>query len=168
MKFAADPPKRHGTLTKYFLTPADFCYKIPDSMRLEEAVLMDSLAMAVHAVRLADVRPGNRVIVFGFGAVGLFYAAVAREFGASTVISVDVLARRLEFARKFIGNSVGRNFVPNHFLSVEEVARQLVRLGEGADIAIDASGVEASLQTAIFSLRNRGTFFSGRYGKAQD
>lgn len=137
-------------------------------MRLEEAVLMNSLAMAVHAVRLADVRPGNRVIVFGFGAVGLFYAAVAREFGASTMISVDVLVRRLEFARKFIGNSVGRNFVPNLFLSVEEVARQLVRLGEGADIAIDTSGVEASLHTAIFSLRNRGTFFSGRYGKAQD
>lgn len=65
MRFAADPPKRHGTLTKYFLTPADLCYKIPDSMRLNDAVLMGPLAVAVHAVRLADVRPGNSVILFG-------------------------------------------------------------------------------------------------------
>lgn len=87
MKFAADPPVLHGTLTKYFMLPADFCYKVPESISLTEAVLMEPLAVAIHAVRQADVRPGKSVIVFGAGTVGLLCAAVAREFGAAVVVS---------------------------------------------------------------------------------
>ncbi|KAB8217052.1 chaperonin 10-like protein [Aspergillus novoparasiticus] len=120
MKFAADPPFTHGTLTKYFKVPADFCYKIPDNMSLSDAVLMEPLAVAIHAVRLADVKLGNRVIVFGVGTVGLFCAAVAREFWG---------------------------------------------LDEGADIVIDASGAEASVQTGVFSSRVGGTYVQAGMGK---
>lgn len=168
MKFAADPPKRHGTLTKYFLLPADFCYKVPGNINLAEAVLMEPLAVAIHAVRLADVKPGNRVIVFGAGTVGLFCAAVAREFGAAAVVSVDILERKLEFSQSFVGTSVGRTAMPDPSLTPEENAQRLVYtqgFGEGADIAIDASGAEASIQTAIFSLRMGGTYVQAGMGK---
>ncbi|KAE8372501.1 chaperonin 10-like protein [Aspergillus bertholletiae] len=167
MKFAADPPYTHGTLTKYFKLPADFCYKIPDSMSLSDAVLMEPLAVAVHAVRLADVKLGNRVIVFGAGTVGLFCAAVAREFGASVVVSVDVLENRLHFARDFIG-PIGRTAMPDLSLSSEENAERLIQtqeLDEGADVVIDASGAEASVQTGVFSLRMGGTYVQAGMGK---
>ncbi|KJK62609.1 Alcohol dehydrogenase GroES-like domain protein [Aspergillus parasiticus SU-1] len=167
MKFAADPPLTHDTLTKYFKVPADFCYKIPDNMSLSDAVLMEPLAVAIHAVRLADVKLGNRVIVFGAGTVGLFCAAVAREFGASIVVSVDVLENRLRFAGEFIG-SVGRTAMPDLSLSPEENAQRLIQtqeLGEGAKIVIDASGAEASVQTGVFSLRMGGTYVQAGMGK---
>ncbi|KAK6826424.1 hypothetical protein RU639_005431 [Aspergillus parasiticus] len=167
MKFAADPPFTHGTLTKYFKVPADFCYKIPDNMSLSDAVLMEPLAVAIHAVRLADVKLGNRVIVFGAGTVGLFCAAVAREFGASIVVSVDVLENRLRFAGEFIG-SVGRTAMPDLSLTPEENAQRLIQtqeLGEGANIVIDASGAEASVQTGVFSLRMGGTYVQAGMGK---
>ncbi|PIG88736.1 hypothetical protein AARAC_000520 [Aspergillus arachidicola] len=167
MKFAADPPFTHGTLTKYFKVPADFCYKIPDNMSLSDAVLMEPLAVAIHAVKLADVKLGNRVIVFGAGTVGLSCAAVTREFGASVVVSVDVLENRLHFAGEFIG-SLGRTAMPDLTLSPEENAQRLIQtqeLGEGADIVIDASGAEASVQTGVFSLRMGGTYVQAGMGK---
>ncbi|GAD99405.1 alcohol dehydrogenase [Paecilomyces variotii No. 5] len=168
MKFAAAPPKVHGTLTKYFLLPADFCYKIPDTLSLTEAVLIEPLAVAVHTVRLADIKPGHRVIVYGAGTVGLLCAAVAREFGASQVISVDILESKLSFARKFIGESIGRTAMPDRSLSAEDNANLLVQnlnLGEGANIAIDASGAEASMQAAIYVLRRGGTYVQAGMGK---
>lgn len=91
MKFAADPLRLHGTLAKYFRLPADFCYKIPNDVPLAEAVLVEPLAVGMHTVRLADVKPGQRAVIFGAGTVGLLCGAVAREFGAATVISVDLV-----------------------------------------------------------------------------
>ena len=166
MKFVASPPKKHGTLTKYFLLPADFCCKVPENISLAEAVLMEPLAVAIHAVRLADVKPGNRVIVFGAGTVGLFCAAVAREFGAAAVVSVDILERKLDFAQGFVGTSVGRTAIPDPSVTPEENAQRLVHtqgFGGGADI--DASGAEASVQTAIYSLRMGGTYVQAGMGK---
>ncbi|KAL3470012.1 chaperonin 10-like protein [Aspergillus californicus] len=168
MTFAAAPPFAHGTLTKYFMLPADFCYKVPEGMSLQEAVLVEPLAVAVHAVRLAGVKPGESVVVFGAGTVGLFVAAVAREFGASRVVSVDILEERLRFAKEVVGEGVGRVAVPDRAVSSEENAARLVRdhdLGDGADVAIDASGAEASTQTAIYVLRMGGTYVQAGMGK---
>lgn len=168
MLFAADPPKFHGTLTKYFRLPADFCYKIADSMSLSDTVLIEPLAVAVHTVRLADLRPGNRVIVFGAGTVGLFCAGVAREFGASVVISVDIVDRKLEFAQTFIGKTVGRTFKSDISLSPEENATLLKEkfgLSQGADVVIEASGAEPSMQAAIFSCRKGATYVQAGMGK---
>ncbi|OJJ41677.1 hypothetical protein ASPWEDRAFT_35278 [Aspergillus wentii DTO 134E9] len=168
MKFAADPPKLHGTLSRYFRLPADFCYRVPAGIGLDEAVLMEPLAVGVHAVRQADVRIGQKVVVFGAGTVGLFTAAVAREFGAGIVVSVDVLERKVAFAREFVGEGVSRTTIPDLGRSAEENAARLVEecgLGEGADIAIDASGAELSINTAIFALRKGGTYVQAGMGK---
>ncbi|GLB02393.1 hypothetical protein AtubIFM57258_003738 [Aspergillus tubingensis] len=170
MKFAADPPFVHGTLTKYFRVPADFCYKVPECIKLEEAVLIEPLAVAVHAVRLADVRPGQKVVVFGAGTVGLFCAAVAREFGASVVVSVDVVEGRVGFARGFVGESVGRGVVMDRDLGVEGNVERILNEGGlrdngGADVVIDASGAEMAVQTGVFVLKKGGTYVQAGMGK---
>ncbi|RJE26891.1 hypothetical protein PHISCL_00803 [Aspergillus sclerotialis] len=153
MKFAADSPKLHGTLTKYFVLPADFCYKVPETISLAEAVLIEPLAVAVHAVRLADAELGQRVVVFGAGTPGLFCAIVAREFGAAEVVCVDIVDRKLRFAQELVGD---RN-------NAERLLQQF-NLGE-ADVAIDASGAELSMQTAVYVLRMGGTYVQVGMGK---
>ncbi|KAI1127874.1 GroES-like protein [Nemania abortiva] len=167
MVFAASPP-HPGTLTKYYASSADYCYKIPESMSLQEAVLMEPLAVGVHAARLAGVHFGHKVIVFGAGTVGLFCAAAARHFGARLVLSVDILENKLAVAKTVVGADIGRTAMPVASLTSEENARLLIEtygLGDGADIVIDASGAEASVNTGIFLLRSRGVYVQVGMGR---
>jgi D-xylulose reductase len=96
--------------------------------------------------------------------VGLLCAAVARAFGAKKVIAVDINTERLEFAKSFAADAT---FVPSK-VSAQENAQRLKDehdLGQGADVAIDASGAEPSVQTAIHAVRNGGTYVQGGMGR---
>jgi D-xylulose reductase len=108
MKFAANPPYTHGMLSKYYKMPADCCYKIPTNLEkpfgLDEAVLIELLAVAVHPVRQVGVQPGDKVVVFGAGTIGLLCAAVAREYAASLITSVDISRKKLDFAESFLSD----------------------------------------------------------------
>ncbi|KAJ6018107.1 Polyketide synthase enoylreductase [Penicillium sp. IBT 35674x] len=165
MRFAATPPY-DGTLAKYYVLPEDFCYKLPESMSLQEGALMEPLAVAVHIVRQAQVSPGQSVVVFGAGPVGLLCCAVATAFGASKVIAVDIQQPRLDFAQKYATTST---FLPGK-VAAQENAERLNKendLGAGADVAIDASGAEPSVHTGIHVLRNGGTYVQGGMGRSE-
>lgn len=173
MKFAASPP-HSGALSKYYKMPVDCCYKIPSAMSdvfgLDEAVLIEPLAVAVHSVRQVNVRPGDKVVVFGAGTVGLLCAAVAREYGASMITSVDLSRDKLDFAHSVVPN--GRlafsTALPNQTLSAEENAQCLRGMHRNAhfaesdvpgfDVAIEATGAESCIQMAIYALRVGGSF----------
>jgi D-xylulose reductase len=167
MHFAADPPYSHGALTKYFKMPEDFCYKIPDSMGLDEAALVEPLAVAVHTSRLAEIKIQNDVVIFGAGTVGLLCAAVAKALGARKVISVDVNSSRLEFARKFAATGT---YEPVRGDEPEETARKIIELyslGEGADVVIEATGVESCIDAGIHALRRGGIYIQTGLGKSK-
>ena len=164
MKFAATPPY-DGTLTGYYVVPEDFCYKLPPHMSLEEGALIEPLAVAVHITKQAVIVPGESVVVMGAGPVGLLCAAVAKAFGAVKVIAVDIQQQRLDFAREFTATGT---FTPSR-VPAEENAAKLVEefgLGAGADVVIDASGAEPSIQTSIHVLRTGGRYVQGGMGKS--
>ncbi|KAE9984610.1 hypothetical protein BLS_001985 [Venturia inaequalis] len=142
MAFAATPPY-DGTLARYYRLPEDFCYKLADGMSLEEGALVEPAAVAVHVCKQASVKPGDNVLVFGAGPVGLLCCAVSRAFGARKVVSVDVNEERLVFAKGYAATHVYRS----QRVGPEENARMLVEeagLGEGADVVIDATGAEGA------------------------
>ncbi|KAH0837623.1 putative D-xylulose reductase A [Fonsecaea pedrosoi] len=163
MAFAATPPY-DGTLAKYYILPEDFCYKLPDNMALEEGALMEPLAVGVHITKQSGVKQGDSVVVFGAGPVGLLCCAVAKALGATKVVAVDINTERLEFAKSFAATST---FVPSK-VSAAENAQRLKdenELPAGADVAIDASGAEPSVQTAIHVLRMGGSYVQGGMGR---
>lgn len=164
MAFAATPPI-DGTLTGLWSAPADFCYKLPESVSLQEGALIEPLAVAVHIVKQASITPGQSVVVMGSGPVGLLCAAVARAYGASKVVSVDIVQSKLDFAKDFAATHtyVSQRVAP------EENARaikELVDLPEGVDAVIDASGAEPSIQTSLHTVRMGGTYVQGGMGKS--
>ncbi|KAI9682351.1 MAG: hypothetical protein M1817_000405 [Caeruleum heppii] len=165
MAFAATPPF-DGTLAKYYTLPEDFCYKLPDHMSLEEGALIEPLSVAVHIVKQSNVRPGNSVVVFGAGPVGLLCCAVAKAFGAAKIISVDINQERLDFAGTYAATGM---FMPSKTPAPETAARmkQEHDLGDGADVIIDASGAEPSIQTAVHVVRPGGTYVQGGMGKPE-
>lgn len=58
----------------------------------------------MHSVRQVGVQPGDKVVVFGAGTIGLLCAAVAREYGASLITSVDINSEKLDFAQSFVSD----------------------------------------------------------------
>ncbi|KAL2835839.1 chaperonin 10-like protein [Aspergillus pseudoustus] len=164
--FAATPP-HDGTLAKYYCLPEDLCYKLPDTVSLEEGALVEPLSVAVHLVRQGGVNPRSSVVVFGAGPVGLLCCAVARAFGAPKVVAVDIQRGRLEFARGFAATAT---FLPTigdggQALEIADTLRRENGLGLGADVVIDASGAEASIHTGIHVLRPGGTYVQGGMGR---
>ncbi len=165
MKFAACPPDTNGMLTKWFKVPADFCYQLPDHVTLEEGVMAEPLAVAAHAVKMAGIRPGQSVVIFGSGTIGLLCGVVARYFGARKIIAVDIADSKLEFARNFDGRAT---FKPSMEYDAKENASCIVEengLGLGADAAIEASGAESSVNTAVYVLRPGGHCVQTGLGK---
>lgn len=163
MKFAATPPY-DGTLAKYYRVPEDFAYKLPDSVSLEEGAVVEPLSVGVHITKQGGVKPGDSVIVFGAGPVGLLCCAVAKAFGATKIICVDINEERLQFAKKYAATHLFRS----QKVSSEENAANLIKeceLGAGADVAIDATGAEPCIQTSIHALRVGGTYVQGGMGK---
>lgn len=157
MRFAATPP-HDGMLANFYVLPGDFCVRLPACMSLEEGALVEPLAVGVHACRQAEIKPGNSVVVFGAGPIGLLCAAVARSFGAIQIVMVDIFESRLEFAATYAATGV---FNATHSNAPSENAGEIIErfgLGWGADIAIDTSGALKSINTAIHVLRSGGTY----------
>ncbi|KAH7138715.1 chaperonin 10-like protein [Dendryphion nanum] len=175
MRFAAapGPPDTHGTLTKFFAVPADFVYPVSSNVGLDEAVLVEPLAVAVHAVKLADVRVGETVIVMGAGTVGLLCAGVARVYGARRVVCVDVMEGRVRGAEKWIGEK-GVGYLVDGNLSSEENADSLLeKVGidmagvGGVDVVIEASGAPSATVMGIRALRPGGKYVQTGLGRGK-
>ncbi|MCJ1472325.1 hypothetical protein MMC13_000972 [Lambiella insularis] len=115
--------------------------------------------------RLVGVKVGDKVVVFGAGTVGLLCAAVARAFGAEKVICVDIVDRRLTYAK---GYAATGTFKPDPVISPKRNAEWLIKeqeLGVGADVVMEASGAEPSIQTGVHVLRKGGSYVQGGMGK---
>lgn len=157
MRFAATPP-HDGTLADFYVLPEDFCVPFPACMSFEEGALVEPLAIGVHACRQAEIKPGNSVVVFGAGLIGLLCAAVARSFGAIQIVMVDISEYRLEFAATYAATGV---FNATHSNVAREDADEIIErfgLGCGADIAIDTSGALKSIDTAVHVLKGGGVY----------
>jgi threonine dehydrogenase-like Zn-dependent dehydrogenase len=114
---------------------------IPEWMDLDDAVLLtDVVPTGYQAAEMAGIQKGDTVAIFGAGPIGIMAARCAWLFGAGRVIVFDYLEYRLEFVR---------DYGPAEAYSFKEVDDVVVFMkkttdGLGADVAIDAVGLEAS------------------------
>lgn len=156
MRFAATPPI-DGTLAKYYTLPEDLVYKLSDNTSLEEGAVVEPLSVAVHVVRQASVRPGQSVVVFGAGPVGLLSCAVSKAYGASKIVAVDINEERVKFAKTYAATHT----IVSQKESAEDSAKRICKdcdLGLGADVVIDATGAEVCVQTGLNVARAGGTY----------
>ncbi|XP_063712975.1 sorbitol dehydrogenase-like [Symsagittifera roscoffensis] len=152
--FLATPPI-HGSLRRFHCHAASFCYKLPDSVSLEEGALLEPLAVAVHACRRAHITAGDRVLVCGAGPIGLVNAMVASASGATDIVCTDIDDKRLEMAKQ-----CGATHVINVRGLTNEGAVEQIRImlgGHKADKAIECSGAQPSVKLAIHSVKASGT-----------
>ena len=99
-KQAKGLPHTNGFLQTFYNHPAAFCYKIPPNISHKVGALAEPLAVVVHATRRAGLKIGQGVLVTGAGTMGLLTMLVAKAYGASHVVIVDINEARLELAKK--------------------------------------------------------------------
>jgi S-(hydroxymethyl)glutathione dehydrogenase/alcohol dehydrogenase len=122
---------------------------IPDWMDPDDAVLLtDVVPTGYQAAEMGGIRPGDTVVVFGAGPVGLMAARSAWLFGAGRVIVIDHIEYRLDFARTYCPAEV------YNFREIDDIVVFLKKQTDslGADVCIDAVGGDAAgnaLQTLI-------------------
>ena len=150
VRFWATPPF-DGSLAEYVVHPAEFSYRLPDLMTLEEGALMEPLAVGIHACNRAGVKPGDTVAVLGTGTIGCVTLLAARAYGAGTVIVADIVPERLERAKSLGATHV----VDARSESLVEVVGEVTD-GGGVDIGFDCSGDKNALSTLLDSVDGGG------------
>jgi L-iditol 2-dehydrogenase len=153
MKFFATPPV-DGSLCDFAVHQADFCFALPENVSLDDGALCEPLSVGVHACERAGVTAGSRVVVLGSGPIGLVCMLVAKAMGAAHVVMTDVREERLAFAK-----TVGANGTV--LVSRDEdaaiAAVKAARSGDELfDAAIECSGFESSMRTAMAVCRSGG------------
>jgi threonine dehydrogenase-like Zn-dependent dehydrogenase len=118
----------------------------------------DPASFAVGGVRDGHVRLGDRVAVFGLGAIGQMAVQLARLCGARWVVAVDPIERRRSAAARH-GADVALD--PRE----TDVGLELKRLTDtvGVDVALETSGSSEALYDALRSIRYQGTIVSTAY-----
>ncbi|XP_078703550.1 sorbitol dehydrogenase-like [Branchiostoma floridae x Branchiostoma belcheri] len=152
VKFCATPPV-DGSLCRYYVHPADLCFKLPDNVSYEEGALLEPLSVAVHACRRSGVTIGSNVLVCGAGPIGLVCLLAAKAMGAAKVVITDIDAKRLECARQ-MGADVTVDVTSR---DGRAVADQVVQeLGCQPDVTIECSGAEPSIHAGIYATQPGG------------
>ena len=141
-----------GCFAEYVVVPDYILYAIPDNVTYVQAAMIEPLSVAYHAATRTEIKPGDTVVVVGVGTIGLLTVQVVKSFGAEKIIAVDIDDARLELA-KANGATHGVN-------SRKEGAQEeiiAISGGDGVDIAIDATGIEATANMCIKSVHTDGS-----------
>lgn len=140
-----------GAMADYFVGKDERVYKLPDGMSYEEGALTEPMAVALHAVKRADVRLGDKVVVIGAGAIGIFVAAICRYLGAAQVVVSDFSEFRLAVA----GQMGATRTVCASKENLEEAISGMSD-GKGFDKAFECVGMEETFNQAVRSVRTNG------------
>ncbi|MFY9747927.1 MAG: galactitol-1-phosphate 5-dehydrogenase [Acidobacteriaceae bacterium] len=143
--------RRNGAFAEYVTVPEQIVHRLPDSMSFAEAAMLEPVSVALHAVKVSEIRGGETALVIGAGMIGLLTLQAARAAGCSRILVADVDATRLRLA-----DSLGATETL-HVSGDDLVKEVLRRTGSGVDVALEAVGRDETIQAAINSTRKGGT-----------
>ncbi|MDR6885380.1 zinc-binding alcohol dehydrogenase family protein [Bacillus sp. 3255] len=127
-----------GGMRELIAVPASHLIKT-DGLTLEQAAMLEPLAIGAHAVRRSELRAGQTALVIGGGPIGLGVMVLAKQRGA-TVIAMDINEERLAYCR----NWAGADYTVN---ALEQPKDRLLELtnGELPVVVFDATGNARSM-----------------------
>ncbi len=143
-----------GGFAEYVATGARETILLPDNLDLQTAALIGPLAVGLHAVRIADVKAGSRILIIGAGPIGLAVAAWCKLFGARDVVVSELAQSRASLAIKMGATSI---ITPDITKGAEHLAEQFADVtGTGADVIFECVGAPGLLQQCIEMAPTRG------------
>jgi threonine dehydrogenase-like Zn-dependent dehydrogenase len=141
-----------GAMAEYMKFPADAInYKVPEALSVRQAVYIEPLACAIHAVQRATIELGDVVVVAGCGPLGLGMVASARLKNPGLLIALDLRPNRLAVAKL-----AGADLVMNP--EETDVVKEVMALteGYGCDVYIEATGHPSGVTQGLRMIRRLG------------
>lgn len=132
-----------GCFAEYLTIEANKLIRVPPWADIRLAALTEPLAVALNIARRANPAPGDKIAVIGAGPIGLLAVCVFKNlYGVLDITVSDLSENRLKLAA-----SAG----------AKRTVTDLDRLGETFDINIEAAGVQATVNSALRTLKAGGT-----------
>ncbi len=149
-----------GCFADYLKLPAKSLWRTDlNRIRSEVAAVQEPFGNAVHACTKVDLR-GKTVAIFGTGTIGLFAVLIARGLGAGRIIGIEPNPRHADMARRLGADEVIEPVVagadPVSADGTVVAAVHKATDGVGADVSLEMSGFNSSVNNAISSTRRGG------------
>lgn len=125
---------------------------VPEGISYEVAAMCEPLAVAMHGVNRAEVKPGDKVVVFGCGPIGLGMILWLLDRGITDVIALDLAPERIERALALGARAAFDPTKVNLRETLEELHGSVAsfnRTGVGTDVYIDAAGAPGILSDIV-------------------
>jgi len=142
--------RRAGAFAEFVAVPARILHRLPLTLPFAEAAMLEAVAVAIHAVNLAEISSRTTALVIGAGTIGILTLQALRAAGCARVFITDVDKDRLELARLLGATDI--------LLADDSLNAKLLQLtdNEGVDVALEAVGRDETIAAAIDSVRKGG------------
>lgn len=140
-----------GGFAAFANAPEHNIYKLPDTLSLQDAALVEPTAVAVQAVKEGNLLFGDNVAIFGAGPIGLLTVIAAKAAGASNIIVFDLSETRLQMAKELGATAIFNSAEVDPVEAVKQYAPA------GVDVTFEVAGVAPTFKSAIEVTRPRGT-----------
>ena len=144
--------RRHGAFAEYVVVPQRIVYHLPETFSFPEAAMLEAVSVALHAVRVSELKGGETALVIGAGMIGLLTLQAARAAGCSRVFVADVDETRLRMAKEM---GADETLLASGTGLITEIQR--LTGGKGVDIVLEAVGRDETVAAAIDNVRKGGT-----------
>ena len=161
-------PGCDGALSEYIAVPAEYCFPVPQSISAPIASLVEPTAVALHAVELASVHPGETALVVGLGSIGLLTAQILLISGVSQVVGIDIIPHRTAVAKQL---GVHETFIAPLKNNIEESVSWIREITNNRyfDITFDCTNRSEGIAIACHGTRPTGrSILVGISGKDYD
>ncbi len=143
--------RRHGAMAEYVVVPHWVTIHLPDNLSYEQAALIETVSIGVHAANRTPVVLNDTAVVVGAGGVGLVAMQAIRLKGAGKVIVTDLSEARLALAKEMGADVTIRADVPDLLEALRAETGP-----EGADVVLEAVGVQPTIDNALAITRKGG------------
>lgn len=136
-----------GGLTHKINVRSDMVIKVPTNITDEEVAMVEPVAVSLHAIHLADIKVGDKVLVIGGGIIGLTAAMFAKKEGASFVAISEVNDARGK-------NAVKLGVADKYFKADQDIIKNLLtEVNEGFDVVIECCGNAGAVSTSLMAVK---------------
>ncbi len=150
-----------GAAQEYFPIKAEMVLKVPETVTLDQAAMIEPVSVAVHALRRAGGVQDKKVVVLGAGTIGNLVAQAACASGAQAVMITDISEYKLEKARQ-----CGLKYAIH--TQKEDLGKAILdHFGpDRADLILECVGVQETITQAVANARKGSTIVVvGVFGK---